>query len=288
MQKLAVFVVASGLLALRPSPAAVVPDTAPDGQYPWVGIIGGASGTAISPRSVITARHVGASQFTVLGVTYYASERINHPTMDLALLNFDADLPGWHTLGTSAPLGSALTMVGYGDTGRVNADGDGYDVFHSAGVRRASPNTLHFEMFWPDVGPILVSWLTAAGDGALAAGDSGGSFFIGDELVGVSALAFNTTGGALPDYGFASQNGGDPYHASGAVNLTDPDVRAWVLENAIWCAGDFDHDGFVNTMDVLGFLNMWSTGDMAADFNADGSVNTLDVLAFLNAWSAGC
>ena len=54
------------------------------------------------------------------------------------------------------------------------------------------------------------------------------------------------------------------------------------------CAGDFNDDGQVNTLDVLAFLNAWTAGDPAADFNEDGEINTLDVLAFLNAWAAGC
>lgn len=54
------------------------------------------------------------------------------------------------------------------------------------------------------------------------------------------------------------------------------------------CAGDFNGDLDVNTLDVLAFLNAWSAGDPRGDFNGDGSINTLDVLAFLNAWSAGC
>ena len=54
------------------------------------------------------------------------------------------------------------------------------------------------------------------------------------------------------------------------------------------CLPDFNSDGMVDTLDVLGFLNAWSAGDPEADFNGDGAVNTLDVLAFLDAWAAGC
>lgn len=54
------------------------------------------------------------------------------------------------------------------------------------------------------------------------------------------------------------------------------------------CDADFDGDGTVNTLDVLAFLNAWTSADESADFNGDGSINTLDVLAFLNAWAAGC
>ena len=54
------------------------------------------------------------------------------------------------------------------------------------------------------------------------------------------------------------------------------------------CPGDFNGDGVVNTLDVLAFLNAWTSGDGSADFNGDGNIDTRDVLAFLNAWSAGC
>ncbi|MCC7387198.1 MAG: hypothetical protein IT431_00370 [Phycisphaerales bacterium] len=53
------------------------------------------------------------------------------------------------------------------------------------------------------------------------------------------------------------------------------------------CAGNYNADCAVNTIDVLDFLNDWAAGDPKADINGDGAVNTLDVLAFLNAW-AGC
>ena len=64
------------------------------------------------------------------------------------------------------------------------------------------------------------------------------------------------------------------------------DVEIWGV--APECLGDFNADGSVNTLDVLDFLNAWSSGDPRGDFNADGDINTLDVLDFLNAWSTGC
>ncbi|MCL4741524.1 MAG: hypothetical protein KJZ54_04900 [Phycisphaerales bacterium] len=60
---------------------------------------------------------------------------------------------------------------------------------------------------------------------------------------------------------------------------------AWVFER---CRADFNHDGEVNTLDVLAFLNAYASGDPKADVNGDGVINTLDVLAFLNAYAAGC
>jgi len=54
------------------------------------------------------------------------------------------------------------------------------------------------------------------------------------------------------------------------------------------CPADFNGDTVVNTLDVLAFLNAYSSGDPSADFNGDTVINTLDVLAFLNAYSSGC
>ncbi|HRQ73403.1 MAG TPA: agmatine deiminase family protein [Phycisphaerales bacterium] len=54
------------------------------------------------------------------------------------------------------------------------------------------------------------------------------------------------------------------------------------------CPADFNGDTVVNTLDVLAFLNAYSSGDPSADFNGDTIINTLDVLAFLNAFVDGC
>ena len=62
----------------------------------------------------------------------------------------------------------------------------------------------------------------------------------------------------------------------------------FTINGAGGCVADFNHDGTVNTQDVLAFLNAWSAGDPGADINGDGNINTLDVTAFLNAWTGGC
>ncbi len=54
------------------------------------------------------------------------------------------------------------------------------------------------------------------------------------------------------------------------------------------CPADFNGDTVVNTLDVLAFLNAYTSGDPRADFNGDTVVNTLDLLAFLNSFTAGC
>lgn len=217
---------------------AVVPNTGADTDYLWVGPTGGGSGTAIARRSVITARHVGGSTYESQGKIYTASSRIDHPAYDITILNFSEDLPGWHELGTSAPVGTPIEMVGFGRTGVLNSTGTGYDIqWSSGGTRIAAPNNVEFEWLMPGIGPSMIAYLGGNGEGAAVAGDSGGGFFAGGKLVGVISFAMNATGGTLPDYGFASLNNGVPYHMTGAINLTKPDVRAWVLDNIVPAPG---------------------------------------------------
>ena len=54
------------------------------------------------------------------------------------------------------------------------------------------------------------------------------------------------------------------------------------------CPADYNDDTFINTLDVLAFLNGWVSGDDRADFNGDGQLDTVDVLVFLDSWAGGC
>ncbi|MCC7387247.1 MAG: hypothetical protein IT431_00615 [Phycisphaerales bacterium] len=109
----------------------------------------------------------------------------------------------------------------------------------------------------------------------------GGAWTLVDEFTGVDSPNMNRIDIA-PD---GSVFGAGRYFPSGAGH---GETLAARLLGAVPCDADFNGDGAVNTLDVLAFLNAWSSGDPRGDFNGDGSVNTLDVLAFLNAWSAGC
>lgn len=97
-------------------------------------------------------------------------------------------------------------------------------------------------------------------------------------------------GGTSSDAGYTlsgtiGQPDAGPVLAGGGYSLTG---GFWSIGAAPRCFGDFNHDGTVNTLDVLAFLNAWSAGDSSSDCNADGQINTLDVICFLNAWTAGC
>ena len=54
------------------------------------------------------------------------------------------------------------------------------------------------------------------------------------------------------------------------------------------CAGDFNHDGFVNGDDYDFFAEGFETGDPSADFNLDGFVNGDDYDAFAEHFEVGC
>ncbi len=225
--------VSLGILSFCAVAIAVVPDTGPDLDFGFVGMVGGTgSGTAILQRAVITAKHVGGTSFHLNGVTYNAIQRIDHPTVDIAILNFGVDLPGWHTLGNTANPGDTITMVGYGSTGVLNGAGNGYDITGGGGVRRKGTNVFDFRTNVTNFGPSIISYLRQNGDAVLAGGDSGGAFFVNNRLVGVNSFIFSQNTN-LPNYGFASQNGGTPYFGSGAIDLTDPTLNAWVVSNAV-------------------------------------------------------
>jgi hypothetical protein len=193
---------------------------------------GGGSGTAILQRAVLTAKHVGGTSFQLNGVTYNAVQRIEHPTADLAILNFGVDLPGWHTLGNSANPGDTITIVGYGSTGVLNGAGNGYDITGGGGIRRKGTSVFDFRANVTNFGPSILSYLRQNGDAVVAGGDSGGGFFVNNKLVGVSAFFFSQNT-QLPNYGFASQNGGTPYFGSGAIDLTNQALNDWVVQNAV-------------------------------------------------------
>lgn len=225
---------AVALVLASPLPAwPIAPDLGLDQKYPFVGECGGGSGTAISPRTMITARHVPGLTFGIAGVIYTAIERINHPTYDIAIFNFGTDLPGWHTLGASPPLGTAVEWVGFGGIGTVNSSRTGYDIRYGNYGRHRASNVVHHKWSLFGLGPALISMLVGNPDAAGVNGDSGGACMADGKLVGVVSYAFNTTGGRLPNYGFAVLNDGVPYHGSGAIDLTVPEIRQWVLANMI-------------------------------------------------------
>ncbi|MFZ4576717.1 MAG: GC-type dockerin domain-anchored protein, partial [Phycisphaerales bacterium] len=60
------------------------------------------------------------------------------------------------------------------------------------------------------------------------------------------------------------------------------------VEVSACCPADFNGDGGVDGDDVIGFFQLWDSGDPGADFNRDGGVDGDDVIGFFERWDAGC
>ncbi|HZW10512.1 MAG TPA: GC-type dockerin domain-anchored protein [Phycisphaerales bacterium] len=71
-------------------------------------------------------------------------------------------------------------------------------------------------------------------------------------------------------------------------NLVEDQEWSFLIEGEPSCRVDLNGDGFVDTRDVLQFLNEWANQDEDADWNSDGAIDTRDVIAFLNDWRVSC
>lgn len=199
----------------------------PDTVWSFVGTMGGASAVAIGPRTVLTSSHVSASDFQLGSQTYrFASTSvapsIKGKPVDLRIVRLADTLPGWYEVAKSVSTKSAVTMVGFGQTGVVNTVASGYSITGGSAVRRAGQNTISSKGA-TDWGPSLLSTLDSAGEAALALGDSGGGWFVRGKLVGISAFTYNKDP-KKATYGFSKK----AYFGSGAVDLTHASIQAWL------------------------------------------------------------
>ena len=113
----------------------------------------------------------------------------------------------------------------------------------------------------------------------------------GETFLGSTEVTTDGSGNAAIDATLATGLPGGSFITATATDLiigATSEFAACIEATLGGCDADFNGDGEVNTLDVLAFLNAWSSGDPRGDFNGDGTVNTIDVIAFLNAWSAGC
>ena len=194
-----------------------------------VGQMGGASAVAIGPHAVLTAGHVSPGDFLLGGRSYRMTATsvapiVDKSATDLRVVFVSETLPSWYAVGASVKSGASVTMVGFGDSGVVNAPGTGYAVSGATeGTRRVGTNVLSSKEATKGQGPTMRVLLKSAGDGVLGVGDSGGGWFAGGKLVGISDFTFKTNA-ALPDYGFDRKG----YFGSGAIDLTNPTLQKWL------------------------------------------------------------
>ena len=93
-----------------------------------------------------------------------------------------------------------------------------------------------------------------------------------------------STGGSFSLAGTIGQHDAGGPMTGGGFSLTG---GFWAAR-AEACFADFNHDGAVDTRDVIAFLNAWAAQNAAADCDGNGEIDTRDVLCFLNLWAAGC
>jgi len=243
----------------------------PDAAWSYVGKMSGCSAVAVGPHTILTAGHVTAGNFLLGSQTYRMTSTemapsINRKAVDLRLVTVADTLPGWYQIAKSVSTKSTVTMVGYGATGVVNAAGTGYSITGGNGTRRAGTNTIDTKTTY-DPGPSLISMLEKSGESALAGGDSGGGWFVGGQLVGISAFTLSTST-SKPDYGFASK----AYFGSGAIDLTNSVLQNWLApirlstRTSRGIFGDFAGPG----LDLDSDFGTDLDSGLGSDFDVDG------------------
>ena len=122
-----------------------------------------------------------------------------------------------------------------------------------------------------------------------AATDAGAVYLFTESRAGWSAAAKLTASDAEADdqLGLVADLSGSVVLA-GAYRDDDLGANSGSAYLFDTCRADFNGDGFVDSRDVLAFLNAWASADPRADFDGNGGIDSRDVLAYLNAWASGC
>jgi PEP-CTERM motif len=219
-----------GGLCLSLSAFAVAPGSASDTNttdFTFVGTVNGASGVLVGNDMVLTAKHVGAGTFTMPGIGSYSvvgGSVVSDPNSDLTLFRIDVGAATLaHATVDIGPMnfGDAITMVGFGGSGVLNAAMSGYDITIGAGTRRKANAIYEFTEYVSEPGFLagfsLISPLRQNGQGALVGGDSGGGWFKNGRLVGTNSF-IGTWGNGN---NFLFSNSQTDFFASGAISLSD-------------------------------------------------------------------
>ncbi|MDP3824846.1 MAG: trypsin-like serine protease [Burkholderiales bacterium] len=253
---------ASAIMAGNPpdSAAARVDPNTP--LSPWSGVVsvvvGGApfSGVVIGPRHVLTAAHVALNQnpanvtvvantgatptlLAVEAVTSYPTA--DFPYNDLSMLRLVQAVPAsvavYPVMDAAQPLGTRITLVGYGGSGNPAT---GASVAGTSNVKRVGQNVIDqladrldtsgrtgaFYLYDFDGpignGPIGAATLGNSIETSVAGGDSGSAAFVdtgsGPALYGLNTAVINFSGAAAGAFG----SGG-----TGMV-LSHPPYVAWL------------------------------------------------------------
>lgn len=230
---------------------AIVPGNLSDtntSDFTFVGQVNGASGVLVGPNTVLTARHVGANPFTLPGIGTFnvvSGSVVSHPTDDIMLFRIDTGstvLTDYAEINVNVvPNNTAITMVGFGASGTLNAAGTGYDINISSGTRRKGNAIMEFRDLVDERdsnGNILLrahslfAPLRSNGQAALVGGDSGGGWFLQGtsgrkQLVGINSFIGSV--GSFPSFFFSTSP--TNFFTSGAVDLSQ--YNSWFRQNNV-------------------------------------------------------
>ena len=188
--------------------------------------------------------------------------------------------------------GDALGKIFGNFDGNPQSDSGIYQIVPTAAGEewKASVNFLHRSddaLAGANIGVLVLSWQNGGGEISSSAkvildAASETDYWLYDEVTGVAPAGTTQVGYYLLFIQFTDDD--YPFGAPGAMFF---DLAGLELVGT-GCRVDLNGDGLVNTQDFLAFLNLWSSGNLAADWNVDGTVNTIDFVAFLNDWVAAC
>lgn len=200
------------------------------------------SGTVISHRDVLTAKHVPGSRIYMSnnGSTFFtffdAVQRINHPNADLAILRFaPGTFSSWHDIYDQDMVGQQTYIVGFGLTATLRANGTGWNYVPGSDlVRRSTTNMIDYRMA-VNLGAGITNSMSIMydldnpaggngtsgggavdGEGGALPGDSGGAFFHLDNgtyrVAGVTSFMLDVVNGSQDPLNrfldFGDQGGG--------------------------------------------------------------------------------
>lgn len=167
-------------------------------------------------------------------------------------------------------------------------------VFPQGSISNVTPSTT-FSVSGPQGGPFSPSsraytLQSAAGDTGVAYNVTGLPSWL--DVSSAYGQIWTDTGVTLSVNSAANGLGAGTYNATvfftDCFNGGNSFARAVQLVVQSTCFADFNHDGVVDTRDVIAFLNAWNTGSRTADCDNNGTIDTRDVICFLNLWNNGC
>jgi hypothetical protein len=265
----------------------VIPDTP---ITPWRDVVGkwaGASGAAIGPNWVITARHNSHDfayfDFKMHDVSYDVIAVYPHESADFMLLEINpaTPLPTWACIGKRVEEGinhAFYTQIGgYGRQAGSFFVGDPLDGYCWGQSGKAWGENDVFR-----VGTFLYSVFDEstnyAGEGAAAAGDSGGPL-VGQQqgqpvVLGIWVGTDLNCEQCIP----SGCNVGSAWYSlqSYALALSEPQYKRWIMKRLQ--PGDANLDGATDFRDLVIVLQQWlqQGATLSGDVNMDGVVNFTD------------